>query len=335
VEGIRMKNLTIGKIRGLQQIATDEGFFTMLAIDHRGSLKEMINKEHPENVTYDEIVTRKVELCRSLAKHASAVLLDPIYGAAECIRRGVLPPDTGLLVSIEATGYTGGKEKRLTTILEGWGVEKIKRMGAQAVKMLVYYRSDLKEVAGKQLATIESVAEQCLKWDIPLVLEAVSYPVGDELYNPAKFAAKKEQLVIQAADEITSLPIDVLKSEFPANISESTEAECLKICQRLNDVSRVPWVVLSQGVDYEVFAEQVKLACRSGASGFLGGRAIWKESTAFAGARERVDFLETTATRRLKALTDTAKRQAVPWFRKVGLGQDELNKTSETWYQSY
>jgi tagatose 1,6-diphosphate aldolase len=76
----------------------------MLAIDHRGSLKEMINKEHPEKVTYDDIVTRKLELCGTLAKYASAVLLDPVYGAAQCISKGVLSPDTGLLVSIEATG---------------------------------------------------------------------------------------------------------------------------------------------------------------------------------------------------------------------------------------
>ena len=330
-----MKNLTIGKIRGLQQIATGEGFFTMLAIDHRGSLREMINKGHPEKVTYDDIVTRKLELCGTLAKYASAVLLDPVYGAAQCISKGVLPPDTGLLVSIEATGYTGGKEKRLTTILEGWGVEKIKRMGAQAVKMLVYYRSDLKEVADKQLAAIKSIADECIKWDIPLVLEAVSYPIGDELNNPAKFAAKKEQLVIQAADEITALPIDVLKSEFPASISGSDEAECLNICQRLNDASRVPWVVLSQGVDYEVFAKQVEIACRSGASGFLGGRAIWKESAQVVDAKGRVDFVKTVAARRLKTLVEITRKNAIPWYRKVGLGPDELTETSEAWYQSY
>jgi tagatose 1,6-diphosphate aldolase len=208
-------------------------------------------------------------------------------------------------------------------------------MGAQAVKMLVYYRSDLKDVADKQLAAIKSVADECIKWDIPLVLEAVSFPIGGELNDPAKFAAKKEQLVIQAADEITTLPIDVLKSEFPAIISGSDEAECLKICQRLNDASRVPWVVLSQGVDYEVFSKQVEIACRSGASGFLGGRAIWKESAQMPDAKGRVDFVKTIAARRLKTLVEITRKHAIPWYHKAGLRQVDLSNISENWYQKY
>ena len=126
-------NLTIGKLRGLQQAANSDGIFTMCAMDHRGSLRSMIDEENPAEVSYEEMVARKLELCSSLAKYASAVLLDPIFGAAQCISHGVLPNVTGLLVSIEATGYGGGKEHRQTKLLDGWSVEKIKRMGASAV----------------------------------------------------------------------------------------------------------------------------------------------------------------------------------------------------------
>ena len=48
-----MKNLTIGKIRGLQQIANPDGIFTVCAMDHRGSLRRMIKSE-------------LVEICRQL-----------------------------------------------------------------------------------------------------------------------------------------------------------------------------------------------------------------------------------------------------------------------------
>ena len=72
-----MKRLTIGKIRGLQQIANPEGIFVICAMDHRGSLRRMIDGENPEKVSYEEMVERKLELCSSLAKYASAVLLDP------------------------------------------------------------------------------------------------------------------------------------------------------------------------------------------------------------------------------------------------------------------
>ena len=100
------------------------------------------------------LVDRKLELCAALAPHASAILLDPDYGAAQCIAGGVLPGHTGLLVSIEATGYENSPQGRITSLLKGWSVEKIKRMGGSAVKILVYYRPDLPNVAQKQLKTI-------------------------------------------------------------------------------------------------------------------------------------------------------------------------------------
>jgi len=90
-----MKRLSIGKIRGLQQIANSDGIFTMCAMDHRGSLRSMIDEESPGEVNYEEMVERKLELCSSLAKYASAVLLDPIFGAAQCISHSVLPNNTG------------------------------------------------------------------------------------------------------------------------------------------------------------------------------------------------------------------------------------------------
>ena len=93
-----MNNLTIGKIRGLQQIANPDGILTMCAMDHRGSLHSMIDEKSPGEVDYAEMVERKLELCYSLAEYASAVLLDPIFGAAQCISHSHLPSSTGLLL---------------------------------------------------------------------------------------------------------------------------------------------------------------------------------------------------------------------------------------------
>ena len=45
-----MKRLSIGKIRGLQQIANPDGIFTICAMDHRGSLRSMIDEDNPGEV---------------------------------------------------------------------------------------------------------------------------------------------------------------------------------------------------------------------------------------------------------------------------------------------
>jgi tagatose 1,6-diphosphate aldolase len=331
-----MPEPSIGKIRGLQQIASREGIFTICAMDHRGSLRRLIDEGHPGKASYEEMVKRKLELCSSLAEYASAVLLDPIYGAAQCISHGVIPKGTGLLVSIEATGYEGGKEHRLTRLLDGWGVAKIKRMGAAAVKLLVYYRPDLKKLAVEQLNTVNTVARECIKYDIPLLVEPLSYPVGNEINNPREFAARKGQLVIQTARDITALPIDVLKAEFPADLHYKTDSsELLRLCRELDTSSRVPWVILSAGVDYELFYKQVELACQAGASGFLAGRAIWQEAINIDTARERIRYLSTIAADRLKRLNEIASRYALPWYQKAGLSARELALVSEKWYAGY
>ena len=45
-----MKKISIGKIRGLQQLANEKGILAMCALDHRGSLKKMLDEKHSGNV---------------------------------------------------------------------------------------------------------------------------------------------------------------------------------------------------------------------------------------------------------------------------------------------
>ncbi|MFC1845938.1 tagatose 1,6-diphosphate aldolase [Chloroflexota bacterium] len=329
-------NMSIGKIRGLQHISTADGVFSICAADHRGSLKTLIEKEQGKKVGHQDIVDFKLELCYALAPYSSAFLFDPIYGAAHCIAGNVLPSDTGLLVSIEESGYQSDPGGRITNLLKDWSVEKIKRMGGSAVKILIYYRPDLTEVASRQLKTIKMLSEECIKHDIPFLVEPVSYPVKEEKDDRLQFSIKKPALVIETAGQITALPIDVLKSEFPVDMSYETDREkVLSICQELNEASRLPWVLLSAGVDYEMFREQVEIACKAGASGFLGGRAIWQEMAKYADKNDRTKFLNTTVVQRFKELADIASKYAVPWYRKLGLQSNELAIIPENWYEAY
>jgi len=331
-----MTEMSLGKIRGLQQIADAGGIFTICAMDHRGSFAAMINREHPETVSEEDITARKMELCATLGVCSSAVLLDPIYGAAQSISRSILPRGAGLLVSIEATGYSDTPQGRRTGLLEDWGVARIKRMGAQAVKILIYYRSDLKEAALAQRETVARVAADCVRYDIPFLVEPVRYPVGNDKDDAARFAARKGEMVIQAARDITALPVDVLKSEFPADLKyEKDEGRLAELCAALNAATPVPWVVLSAGVNFDLFRRQVEIACRAGASGFLAGRAIWQEGMAITDAAERGCFLRTVAADRMKILSEIAARTAQPWYRKMGLAAASLAPVDGGWYRGY
>lgn len=325
-----MRRLSIGKIRGLQQLANEKGIFTMCALDHRGSLVKMLGKGSPESVSYQDMVGFKLDLCRILAPQASAILLDPIYGAAQAIAAGVLPKTTGLLVSLEETGYSGEAEARITDLLPDWNVKKVKKMGATAAKLLVYYRPDI-DVVSKQLDTVKRLADDCLAEDIPFVVEPVSYRVGRIESDSQNFARIKPQLVIETAKQMTSLPIDVLKAEFPAELEyEKDWSRLLDLCHQLDEASQVPWVILSAGVNFELFYQEVEIACQAGASGFLAGRALWQEATQTSSRQERLKFLETTVLSRLESLTKVANDYGTPWRARLQAGEIDQN-----WYRAY
>jgi tagatose 1,6-diphosphate aldolase len=331
-----MVSLRIGKVRGLQQLANSDGMFAMCAMDHRGSFQKMIDKENPKNVSYERMVEQKQELCSAMAPYSSAILLDPNTGAAQCIASGDLPGDVGLLVSMEATGYGGEAEGRETELLENWGAEKIKRMGGSAAKILLYYRSELEDLASKQLEVVRRATADCEKADLPFLLEPVAYPINDEVGHPEIMAERHPKLVIESARELTQLDIDVLKAEFPADMNyEKDEGKLLDMCQQLDEASRVPWVVLSAGVTFEVFAKQVEIACRAGASGFLGGRAIWQEALDIHDKKDRMRYLVTTAADRMKRLVEIANKYGSPWYKKTDISLSKLGTVPEGWYETY
>lgn len=329
-------NLTIGKLRGLQQLADTNGFLTMCAIDHRESLKRALNRDNPAATSHQDMVDFKLDLCRVAAPSASAVLLDPIYGAAQAISAAVLPGHTGLLVSIEASGYSGDNTARVTELLPGWGVSKIKKMGASAVKLLVYFRPDLKELAARQLEMVARLADDCIREDITLLVEPVSYPVEQVGVAARKFADMKPGIVIETARQMTALPIDVLKAEFPSDMAFETDKDkMLGFCRELDRASQKPWVILSAGVDYETFKKQVEIASRAGASGFLAGRALWQEGVQIKSREERIEFFRNTAVPRLRELVAIVERNGRPWYAKIGSPGGAAPTVAEDWYKNY
>src|SRR5919109_2137247 len=95
----RMKPVSIGKLRGLQQISSQRGTMTALALDHRQNLR----KANPAFVADEELSRFKVDVTSTLAAWATAVLLDPEVSAAQAVAQSVIPNYVGLVVAVEST----------------------------------------------------------------------------------------------------------------------------------------------------------------------------------------------------------------------------------------
>jgi tagatose 1,6-diphosphate aldolase len=93
-----------------------------------------------------------------------------------------------------------------------------------------------------------------------------------------------------------------------------TLSEIRAFCEELNDTTGVPWVILSAGVAIEEFLVQVDLATAAGASGFLCGRAIWKDAIEHYPDLEAMEeWLETEGSYNFVRANAHAQR-ARPWF---------------------
>ena len=299
--------LSAGKWRGLQTASTDAHLFTILAFDQRGSYRRML----PQGTPYAQAVAIKREVVTALSPHTSAVLLDPVYGLDAAMH---MAGSSGWLMALEKTGYSGQATARRIDFIAGWSVEKIKRVGASAVKLLVYYHPDAGALTAQLEDTIRRVADECRRYDLPLFVEPLSYSLDENVpKSSAAFAEQRPRIVRETIRRLSRLGVDVMKMEFPVDVAFERDPDAWRAaCEALSEASATPWVLLSAGVDFETFEQQARVAFQAGASGFLAGRAIWKECVAMS-AGERAHFLAQTATERVHRLSALAAEFARPW----------------------
>lgn len=336
------KGLTPGKLRGLQRISNPDGTLTMLALDQNSSMIEMAHKALKtkgldREPSYEEIVEAKLDLMRQMSPAASGVLIDGYYGAWSAIASESIPAGRGMLVRVEKSGSPkNAAGAPMAEIEPGWSVEKIKLMGADAVKLLAPFEPHEPISAEHQFQFIEQVYADCKRFDILLLLETVAFPFGDEKKTDAKYLDRKAETVIESARQLSRY-CDIYKAEFPGWLDQATEDQLRDNLHALGAASERPWVLLSAGVDYAQYIRQVQLASECGASGILGGRAFWKEYFLQDGEEARTEFAATTGLKRVAEVDAIVRQHATPWFARYGLSKADLStiRASEGWHTRY
>ena len=91
---------------------------------------------------------------------------------------------------------------RVSRILDGWSVEKAKRMGASAAKLLVHYHPDAANAADQE-ALVARVAAECRDADLALFVEPLSFSLveGEKLTgdgDPGWYDAPKASVATEA-----------------------------------------------------------------------------------------------------------------------------------------
>lgn len=282
--------ISAGKARRLRRLQTPDGHFSMVALDQRAILARMLAErvgvaEH--DLPFTDMLAVKRTLVETLAAEASAMLFDPNIAIPAALNQ--LPGDTGLIVSLEHHIVDDTARGRKTASIPNWSVQKIQQLGADGVKLLVWYHPDADaDVCAHQQHYIRSVGRACSEFEIPLILELLAYwPEGTEKADDA--AAERDALadvVYRSVQEFArpEYAVDIFKLESPVPVAQLTplaESGPEPAFEAIGQLCRshdIPWVLLSAGVTASEFLNVVEHAYSAGAHGFLAGRAIWKQA---------------------------------------------------------
>ncbi len=280
---------------GLSAIAGADGRLAVLAMDQRGSLRRMLT-EGGRPAEDADLTSFKVDVIGALSPVATGVLTDVEYGVEAVRATGALAAGVGLLIAAEpAEKQTWNGEQR-TTVDPTRNAAWVRAHTGDALKFLVYWRPDRQarpgepDLAAEAVDAVRQVVEDCRAAGLPSVIEPVITTVPGE---PKLVGQRRRDLVIASAARLAELGPDLLKLEWPEDEGG---------CRELTHVTgRVPWALLSAGVEYEEFLQRVRIGLDAGACGFIAGRAIWGEATGMA-PQQRREFLRDVSLPRLQRL---------------------------------
>ena len=300
----------VGRRRRLLRLGGSRGVIAGIAIDHRDSLRVLLERRGSSQTSTSDLRSLKFRLARVLAPAATAIMLDEELGGL-ALEAGAVPASVALIMPLEAQGYETTGDGSTTTLLDDFSPAVALRYGADACKLLLPYRVDDAASAAHQEALVATTAAACHELGLPLVIEPVAYRRSTE--TAAAYADAYPALVIGAVTRLQPLGADVLKVPFPVlDMRTTTESAALDACHALAQAcADTPWVLLGAGVDTDTFIEQIRLAGTAGAAGFLAGRGIWG-SALVPDAREMERIASTVCRVDLERCREMAERVAKP-----------------------
>lgn len=329
-----MRTISAAVAKHMENLSTTDGVISALAIDQRGSLKQMLADAANKPADETTIVDFKKAVSSELTPYASSILTDPEYGLPAT---KVRDKNCGLLLSYEKTGYDTTEPGRMPDLIANQSGLRIKNEGGDAIKFLVYYDPDEgQEINDKKQAFVERVGAEARANELPFFLEVLTYDANIADAKSEEFAKVKASKVIETMKEFSKPQYDVtvLKVEIPFNIKYVegfngsnnvvyTQQEAKDLLKEQSEATDLPYIFLSAGVTSEEFIAEIKMAEEAGAdfNGVLCGRATWKPSIEpFAGESEEAGrkWLSTKGKENIENL-NAALKGAKSWREKLSV----------------
>ena len=285
-------------------LATEAGHFTIAALDHRDALQAELDKLRAPaaggatiEADHRPLLDFKRDMLIALGamrERPSAVMLEPEFALPALT--DVVADGIGVTCALEAQGYFADPHAG-NALLAGWTPARVAEVGADAAKLLVLYRHDRGRFTESQERLVAEVVVAAAEAGVPVLIEPVPVDVVDD--------ADRLAVILASAERLHRFGPMLLKLPYPG------DGCCAALTEACGDR---PWALLSWGVPYDLYADQLADACHNGCSGFTAGRALWREAV---DPLVRAEFNRSILAKRFSRLAAIA-RTGTPWFDRVG-----------------
>lgn len=289
-------------MRDLSRISRPTGALAMVAVDQREALRGMFAAHQSEPVPDSQLTQFKVDVAKVLTPHCSALLVDQEFGIDAIVNNKAMAPNSGLIAAADLLIGPAGGAATDTAVDPAVDPVRMKEIGAVGLKFLVLWRKDESPESREKL--VNQFKEYCKISGLPSIIEIIVKQPNDK-----SIEFDREEQIIEAAKEARAWKPDLYKAEVPY-YGQGDHELIKRNANRISEAIDGPWVVLSNGVKQEFFADAVKSCCQGGASGFLAGRAVWAD---IVGVPDIQRALAEVSIPRLKKLAEIVDQYAKPW----------------------
>ena len=139
-------------------ICGDDGAMMVIACDQRGGMRTILaaSPEEQAKIGTDILGDTKIDIGTHLARHATAVLVDPLCALPRMIDGGHLHRSTALLIGLDDSGYDTTPEGwRISKLVPGITARRVRELGGTGGKPIG--RHDDVIAGGKVVATSTTV----------------------------------------------------------------------------------------------------------------------------------------------------------------------------------
>jgi tagatose-1,6-bisphosphate aldolase len=228
----------------------------LLALDNAYSFAEKIGLTLDEPTNVENLNALLIRFLILYTEHTTGVVLDPTYSLPFLSYKD---NNSGLLIRLERE--QDQDPLSLPRFLPQWGIEDVRNNYGLAKLELFYHPAE--GMAAEKKKLVADLYDFCQYEGIDFLLKLVVYhPPGKEL-DMVEF----QETQLEAISELQKFA-SIMSLQYPQDpLATATLTSSLDI----------PWIVHSDGVEYDKFKEFVRVSTENGAQGFMIDQTLWDE----------------------------------------------------------